>query len=58
MVKRRILVSQESETSTEDDQISPRVSLDLSTVVPETIPEQPSKTDDFRGADAEEPVDQ
>lgn len=52
--KRHILVSQESETSTEDDQISPRVSLDLSTVVPETIPEQPNKTDDFRGADAEE----
>uniref|UniRef100_A0AAR2JQC7 Rho GTPase activating protein 45 n=1 Tax=Pygocentrus nattereri TaxID=42514 RepID=A0AAR2JQC7_PYGNA len=33
------LVSQESETSTEDDQLSPRVSLDLSTIVPETIPE-------------------
>uniref|UniRef100_A0A673GP37 Minor histocompatibility protein HA-1-like n=1 Tax=Sinocyclocheilus rhinocerous TaxID=307959 RepID=A0A673GP37_9TELE len=34
------LVSQESETSTEEDQMSPRVSLDLSGLVPETIPEQ------------------
>lgn len=57
-IKRRVLVSQESETSTEDDQLSPRASLDLSTVVPETIPEQPSNADDFRGADAEELVDQ
>lgn len=56
--KRRILVSQESETSTEDDQLSPRVSLDLSAVVPETILEQPNKTDDFSGASAEELVDQ
>lgn len=58
VIKQRILVSQESETSTEDDQLSPRVSLDLSTIVPETIPEQPSNTDDFRGADTEELVDQ
>ncbi|KAI5616543.1 rho GTPase-activating protein 45-like isoform X2 [Silurus asotus] len=56
--KRHILVSQESETSTEDDQLSPRVSLDLSTVVPETIPEQPSSTDDIKTADTEELVDQ
>ncbi|KAM9439456.1 rho GTPase-activating protein 45 isoform 2-T2 [Clarias gariepinus] len=56
--KRRILVSQESETSTDDDQLSPRASLDLSTLVPETIPEQPANTDDLREADAEEPVDQ
>ncbi|XP_059418957.1 rho GTPase-activating protein 45 [Carassius carassius] len=34
------LVSQESETSTEEDQTSPRASLDLSALVPETIPEQ------------------
>lgn len=34
------LVSQESETSTEEDQLSPRASLDLSGLVPETIPEQ------------------
>lgn len=58
VIKQRILVSQESETSTEDDQLSPRVSLDLSTIVPETIPEQPSNTDDFRGADTEDLVDQ
>ncbi|MCJ8745146.1 hypothetical protein PDJAM_G00127040 [Pangasius djambal] len=58
VTKRRILVSQESETSTEDDQLSPRVSLDLSTLVPATIPEQPNKTDDFRGADEEKLVDQ
>ncbi|XP_027006229.1 rho GTPase-activating protein 45 [Tachysurus fulvidraco] len=56
--KRCLLVSQVSETSTEDDQISPRVSLDLSTVVPDTVPEQPSDTEDFSGADAEELVDQ
>ncbi|GAA6097748.1 rho GTPase-activating protein 45 [Tachysurus ichikawai] len=56
--KRCLLVSQVSETSTEDDQISPRVSLDLSTVVPDTVPEQPSNTEDFSGADAEELVDQ
>lgn len=56
--KRRILVSQESETSTEDDQLSPRASLDLSTVVPETILEQPNNTDNFSGADAEELVEQ
>ncbi|XP_058274279.1 rho GTPase-activating protein 45 isoform X3 [Hemibagrus wyckioides] len=56
--KRLILVSQVSETSTEDDQISPRVSLDLSTIVPETVPEQPSDTEDFREADPEDPVDQ
>ncbi|MCI4390892.1 hypothetical protein PGIGA_G00128150 [Pangasianodon gigas] len=58
VTKRRILVSQESETSTEDDQLSPRVSLDLSTLVPETIPEQPNKTDDFRGAEEEKLVDE
>lgn len=52
--KRHILVSQESETSTEDDQLSPRASLDLSTLVPETIPEQPSNTNDYGGADSEE----
>ncbi|KAL0201843.1 hypothetical protein M9458_005030, partial [Cirrhinus mrigala] len=39
------LVSQESETSTEEDQTSPRVSLDLSGLVPETIPEQTAGTD-------------
>lgn len=39
--RRPPLVSQESETSTEDDQLSPRVSQDLSGAVPETIPEQP-----------------
>uniref|UniRef100_A0A672R915 Rho GTPase activating protein 45 n=1 Tax=Sinocyclocheilus grahami TaxID=75366 RepID=A0A672R915_SINGR len=39
------LVSQESETSTEEDQTSPRVSLDLSGLVPETIPEQTDGTD-------------
>lgn len=44
--RRPPLVSQESETSTEDDQLSPRVSLDLSSVVPETIPEQTLSTDD------------
>ncbi|KAB5535797.1 hypothetical protein PHYPO_G00122060 [Pangasianodon hypophthalmus] len=58
VTKQRILVSQESETSTEDDQLSPRVSLDLSTLVPETIPEQPNKTDDFRGAEEEKLVDE
>uniref|UniRef100_A0AAR2JPB3 Rho GTPase activating protein 45b n=1 Tax=Pygocentrus nattereri TaxID=42514 RepID=A0AAR2JPB3_PYGNA len=47
------LVSQESETSTEDDQLSPRVSLDLSTIVPETIPEQPVSTPDSEPADSE-----
>ncbi|TSP09096.1 Rho GTPase-activating protein 45 [Bagarius yarrelli] len=52
--KRRILMSQESETSTEDDQLSPRASLDLSTIVPETILEQPSNTNDYREADSEE----
>lgn len=56
--KRRILVRQESETSTEDDQLSPRASLDLSTVVPETIPEQTSNTEDFKVADTDELVDQ
>lgn len=56
--KRLILVSQASETSTEDDQISPRVSLDLSPVVPETVPEQPNDTEDFGEADPEDPVDQ
>ncbi|KAK2900391.1 hypothetical protein Q8A67_008506 [Cirrhinus molitorella] len=39
------LVSQESETSTEEDQMSPRASLDLSGLVPETIPEQTVGTD-------------
>ncbi|XP_042562419.1 rho GTPase-activating protein 45-like [Clupea harengus] len=40
------LASQESETSTEDDQLSPRASMDLSGAVPETIPEQsPSHTE-------------
>ncbi|XP_016305145.1 minor histocompatibility protein HA-1-like isoform X2 [Sinocyclocheilus anshuiensis] len=39
------LVSQESETSTEEDQMSPGVSLDLSGLVPETIPEQTDGTD-------------
>uniref|UniRef100_A0A671LVT1 Minor histocompatibility protein HA-1-like n=1 Tax=Sinocyclocheilus anshuiensis TaxID=1608454 RepID=A0A671LVT1_9TELE len=39
------LVSQESETSTEEDQMSPRVSLDLSGLVPETIPEQTVSAD-------------
>lgn len=39
------LVSQESETSTEDDQMSPRASLDLSGLVPETIPEQTVSAD-------------
>uniref|UniRef100_A0A672JZ04 Rho GTPase activating protein 45 n=1 Tax=Sinocyclocheilus grahami TaxID=75366 RepID=A0A672JZ04_SINGR len=39
------LVRQESETSTEEDQMSPRVSLDLSGLVPETIPEQTDGTD-------------
>ncbi|KAG5286342.1 hypothetical protein AALO_G00013780 [Alosa alosa] len=44
--RRPPLASQESETSTEDDQLSPRVSLDLSGTVPETIPEQsPSHTE-------------
>ncbi|KAI4881708.1 hypothetical protein NFI96_031359 [Prochilodus magdalenae] len=47
------LISQESETSTEDDQLSPRVSLDLSTIVPETIPEQPVGTPDSEPADSE-----
>uniref|UniRef100_A0A8C2I8F1 Rho GTPase activating protein 45a n=1 Tax=Cyprinus carpio TaxID=7962 RepID=A0A8C2I8F1_CYPCA len=39
------LVSQESETSTEEDQMSPRASLDLSGLVPETIPEQTVSAD-------------
>lgn len=39
------LVSQESETSTDEDQLSPRISLDLSGFVPETIPEQTTGTD-------------
>lgn len=56
--KRRVLVSQESETSTEDDQLSPRASLDLSTVVPETIPERSSIKEDFSGADTDELVEQ
>ncbi|XP_062843455.1 rho GTPase-activating protein 45 isoform X2 [Trichomycterus rosablanca] len=56
--QRHPLVSQESETSTEDDQLSPRVSLDLSSVVPETIPEQPVSTDDPIEADTEELSDQ
>lgn len=47
------LVSQESETSTEDDQMSPRASLDLSGLVPETIPEQTTGTDP-QSDDAEE----
>ncbi|XP_057190405.1 rho GTPase-activating protein 45 isoform X2 [Triplophysa rosa] len=34
------LLSQESETSTDEDQLSPRISLDLSGFVPDTIPEQ------------------
>lgn len=40
------LVSQESETSTEEEQTSPRASLDLSALVPETIPEQTTGTGD------------
>ncbi|XP_056599791.1 rho GTPase-activating protein 45 isoform X1 [Triplophysa dalaica] len=40
------LLSQESETSTDEDQLSPRISLDLSGFVPETIPEQTTGTDD------------
>ncbi|XP_051985390.1 rho GTPase-activating protein 45-like isoform X2 [Xyrauchen texanus] len=44
--RRPPLVSQESETSTEEDQLSPRVSLDLSGLVPETIPEQTGGTED------------
>ncbi|XP_051557442.1 rho GTPase-activating protein 45-like isoform X2 [Myxocyprinus asiaticus] len=44
--RRPPLVSQDSETSTEEDQISPRVSLDLSGPVPETIPEQTDGTED------------
>lgn len=40
------LVSQESETSTEEEQTSPRASLDLSALVPETIPEQTAGTGD------------
>ncbi|XP_066508217.1 rho GTPase-activating protein 45-like isoform X1 [Hoplias malabaricus] len=51
--RRPPLVSQESETSTEDDQLSPRTSLDLSSVVPETIPEQPVSTPDSEPADSE-----
>ncbi|RXN33309.1 minor histocompatibility HA-1-like isoform X2 [Labeo rohita] len=43
--QRHLLVRQESETSTEEDQMSPRVSLDLSGLVPETIPEQTAGTD-------------
>ncbi|XP_051989675.1 rho GTPase-activating protein 45-like [Xyrauchen texanus] len=44
--RRPPLVRQESETSTEEDQISPRESLDLSGLVPETIPEQADGTED------------
>uniref|UniRef100_A0A8C1YH14 Rho GTPase activating protein 45a n=1 Tax=Cyprinus carpio TaxID=7962 RepID=A0A8C1YH14_CYPCA len=44
-LQRPPLVSQESETSTEDDQMSPRASLDLSGLVPETIPEQTVSAD-------------
>ncbi|XP_076847404.1 rho GTPase-activating protein 45-like [Brachyhypopomus gauderio] len=36
---RPLLVSQESETSTEEDQLSPRASLDVSGLVPEPTPE-------------------
>lgn len=39
------LLSQESETSTDEDQLSPRASLDLSGFVPDTIPEQTAGTD-------------
>uniref|UniRef100_W5LI10 Rho GTPase activating protein 45 n=1 Tax=Astyanax mexicanus TaxID=7994 RepID=W5LI10_ASTMX len=56
--RRPPLVSQESETSTEDDQLSPRVSLDLSTIVPETIPEQPVSTPDSEPGDSEQLSDQ
>lgn len=45
------LVSQESETSTDDDQLSPRVSMDLSGGVPETIPEQPPEHTETDSAD-------
>uniref|UniRef100_A0AAY4EJC8 Uncharacterized protein n=1 Tax=Denticeps clupeoides TaxID=299321 RepID=A0AAY4EJC8_9TELE len=52
---RHPLVSQESETSTEDDQLSPRASMDLSALVPETIHEQPSynKADPYEETDTE-----
>ncbi|XP_067308964.1 rho GTPase-activating protein 45 isoform X2 [Pseudorasbora parva] len=43
--QRHPLVSQESETSTEEEQTSPRASLDLSGLVSETIPEQIAATD-------------
>ncbi|XP_072524904.1 rho GTPase-activating protein 45 isoform X3 [Salminus brasiliensis] len=52
------LVSQESETSTEDDQLSPRASLDLSTIVPETIPEQPVSSPDSDPGESEQLSDQ
>ncbi|XP_030629125.1 rho GTPase-activating protein 45 [Chanos chanos] len=43
--ERPLLISQGSETSIEEEQLSPRISLDLSTAVPETIPEQPASTE-------------
>ncbi|XDV28308.1 hypothetical protein PO909_031651 [Leuciscus waleckii] len=58
------LVSQESETSTEEEQTSPRVSLDLSALVPETIPEQTTGTgeteenEETEGNDSEQVSDQ
>ncbi|XP_062380299.1 rho GTPase-activating protein 45 isoform X2 [Sardina pilchardus] len=51
--RRAPLVSQESETSTEEDQLSPRVSLDLSSAVPETIPEQSPSHTESETAEAE-----
>lgn len=47
-------LSQESETSTDEDQLSPRISLDLSGFVPETIPEQTTGTDDAEESNTEQ----
>uniref|UniRef100_A0A4W4HF89 Rho GTPase activating protein 45 n=1 Tax=Electrophorus electricus TaxID=8005 RepID=A0A4W4HF89_ELEEL len=48
---RSLLVSQESVTSTEEEQLSPRASLDVSGLVPEPVPEQPAPRPDEQLSD-------